>query len=108
MELREGPRAQLGMVPGAEPATEPATDSGTKSGVQAGKARRALARAESGMSLSVREVADLLASRGADLERLMELASRLRELGHGDRVTYSRKVFVPLTMLCRDRCHYCT
>ena len=26
----------------------------------------------------------------------------------GDTITYSRKVFVPLTMLCRDRCHYCT
>jgi FO synthase len=38
----------------------------------------------------------------------MALASRLRDLGHGDVVTYSRKVFVPLTMLCRDHCHYCT
>jgi FO synthase len=38
----------------------------------------------------------------------MRSASRLRELGHGDVVTYSRKVFVPLTMLCRDHCHYCT
>src|SRR5437762_4275303 len=70
--------------------------------------RRALARAGSGKSLSAGEVTDLLSSRGDDLERLMGLASRLRELGHGDRVTYSRKVFVPLTMLCRDRCHYCT
>ena len=38
----------------------------------------------------------------------MALASHLRELGHGGAVTYSRKVFVPLTMLCRDHCHYCT
>ncbi len=37
-----------------------------------------------------------------------DLASRLRELGHGTTVTYSRKVFLPLTMLCRDHCHYCT
>ncbi len=81
---------------------------GTQSGSASRTVRRALARAESGKTLSVREVADLLASRGDDLERLMQLASRLRELGHGDRVTYSRKVFVPLTMLCRDRCHYCT
>src|SRR4051794_40023613 len=104
MELREGPRAELGTVPGTKSGTEP----GTTSGMQPGKLRRALARAESGKSLSVREVAELLASRGADLERLMEVASRLRELGHSDRITYSRKVFVPLTMLCRDRCHYCT
>ncbi len=38
----------------------------------------------------------------------MAVASRLRDLGHGSTVTYSRKVFIPLTMLCRDHCHYCT
>jgi FO synthase len=90
MELREAPRTE------AESRTEART------------IRRALARAEAGKALSVAEVADLLSSRGDDLERLMQLASRLRELGHGTRVTYSRKVFVPLTMLCRDHCHYCT
>ncbi|MEX0988749.1 MAG: bifunctional FO biosynthesis protein CofGH [Actinomycetota bacterium] len=70
--------------------------------------RRALARAEAGRSLSPPEVQALIEARGAGLERLLQLASRLRELGHGTTVTYSRKVFVPLTMLCRDRCHYCT
>ena len=35
-------------------------------------------------------------------------ACRLRELGHGTRVTYSPKVFIPLTKLCRDVCGYCT
>jgi FO synthase len=70
--------------------------------------RRALARAEQGKSLSLDEVTTLLAARDEDLERLMVVASKLRELGHGGVVTYSRKVFVPLTMLCRDRCHYCT
>jgi len=70
--------------------------------------RRALARAESGKALSAPELEALLAARGQDLERLMAVAARLRELGHGRAVTYSRKVFVPLTMLCRDRCHYCT
>src|SRR5437868_1415946 len=39
---------------------------------------------------------------------LVDEAGRLRDLGHGNRVTYSPKVFVPLTMLCRDRCGYCT
>jgi len=35
-------------------------------------------------------------------------ARRLAREGHGDRVSYSRKVFIPLTRLCRDVCHYCT
>ncbi|MEX0664860.1 MAG: 5-amino-6-(D-ribitylamino)uracil--L-tyrosine 4-hydroxyphenyl transferase CofH [Acidimicrobiia bacterium] len=35
-------------------------------------------------------------------------AARLRDAGHGDRITFSPKVFIPLTMLCRDRCGYCT
>jgi FO synthase len=70
--------------------------------------RRALARAEQGKSLSLDEATTLLAARGEDLARLLDVASRLRELGHGRVVTYSRKVFIPLTMLCRDRCHYCT
>src|SRR3954471_20078284 len=70
--------------------------------------RRALARAESGKTLTVAEVTALLSARGEGLDRLMEHARHLRELGHGSTVTYSRKVFVPLTMLCRDHCHYCT
>ena len=72
-----------------------------------GLVRRAVARAEAGKALSVDEVAALLAARGEELERLLAVARRLRRLGHGDVVTYSRKVFIPLTMLCRDRCHYC-
>jgi len=70
--------------------------------------RRALARAEQGKPLSLDETEALLLARGRDLDRLTSLAGRLRDLGHGDVVTYSRKVFIPLTMLCRDHCHYCT
>ena len=70
--------------------------------------RRALARAEQGKAVSVDEAAALMEARGRDLERLGSLAAHLRDLGTGDRITYSRKVFVPLTMLCRDHCHYCT
>jgi FO synthase len=70
--------------------------------------RRALARADHGKPLTLDEATALFAARGRDLERLLTIASRLRDLGHGDVVTYSRKVFVPLTMLCRDHCHYCT
>ncbi len=44
----------------------------------------------------------------APLDWLMAEASRLRDLGHGDRMSYSRKVFIPLTRLCRDVCRYCT
>jgi FO synthase len=47
-------------------------------------------------------------ARGTQLAELVSVASRLRELGHGTTVTYSRKVFIALTMLCRDHCHYCT
>ncbi len=39
---------------------------------------------------------------------LMLRAAGLRDAGHGDLVSYSRKVFIPLTRLCRDVCHYCT
>ncbi len=42
------------------------------------------------------------------LARLMEEAALLRDEGHGELVSYSRKVFIPLTHLCRDVCHYCT
>ena len=49
-----------------------------------------------------------MVARGDDLVRLQSVAAHLRDLGTGDRITYSRKVFIPLTMLCRDHCHYCT
>src|SRR3954464_7868507 len=42
------------------------------------------------------------------LEELCAEARRLRDVGHGSLVTFSPKVFVPLTKLCRDVCHYCT
>jgi FO synthase len=43
-----------------------------------------------------------------DLAALMEAAASRRDRAHGAIVSYSRKVFVPLTQLCRDACHYCT
>jgi FO synthase len=43
-----------------------------------------------------------------DTAALSELAGVLRDNGHHNVVTYSRKVFIPLTHLCRDVCHYCT
>ena len=44
----------------------------------------------------------------APLEPLMRAAEDLTVAGFGRNVTYSRKVFIPLTQLCRDVCHYCT
>ncbi|GAA4360100.1 7,8-didemethyl-8-hydroxy-5-deazariboflavin synthase CofG [Microbacterium rhizosphaerae] len=54
----------------------------------------------------------LLHARGDRLERLLVIASQTRDAGAAasgrpDVITYSRKVFIPLTTLCRDRCHYC-
>src|SRR5690606_19241787 len=53
--------------------------------------------------------ADAAALAGADdLPALTATAAMLRDRGHGRLVSYSRKVFIPLTHLCRDVCHYCT
>jgi FO synthase len=49
--------------------------------------------------------ADILDTPLADLTALARV---VRDGAHGRRVTYSPKVFIPLTMLCRDRCGYCT
>jgi 7,8-didemethyl-8-hydroxy-5-deazariboflavin synthase CofH subunit/7,8-didemethyl-8-hydroxy-5-deazariboflavin synthase CofG subunit len=49
--------------------------------------------------------ADLLST---SLDDLTALARVVRDGAHGRRVTYSPKVFIPLTMLCRDKCGYCT
>src|SRR4051795_3400695 len=42
------------------------------------------------------------------LDELMARARAIRDAHHGTRVTFSPKVFIPLTMLCRDKCGYCT
>ncbi|KJR08058.1 bifunctional FO biosynthesis protein CofGH [Gordonia sp. YC-JH1] len=75
--------------------------------------RRALRRARDGSVLNVDEAAVLLAARGADLDALCEAAGRVRDAGldadgRSGLISYSRKVFIPVTHLCRDRCHYCT
>lgn len=75
--------------------------------------RRALKRARDGLALDVAEAAVLLQARGADLEDLTASASRVRDAGleaagRAGVITYSKSVFIPLTRLCRDKCHYCT
>ncbi len=92
------------------PATPPTTPA---SGL-----RRVLRRARDGVALNVDEAAVAVTARGDELADLSASAARVREAGltsagrrgPGGRlpVTYSRKVFIPVTHLCRDTCHYCT
>ena len=83
--------------------------------VPAAAVRAALTGAERGERVDVADATALLAARGAELEALLDLATAARDAGAalrggdtGPVITYSRKVFIPLTTLCRDRCHYCT
>lgn len=80
--------------------------------------RRVLRRARDGVALNVDEAAVAMTARGDDLTDLCASAARVRDAGlrsagrfgpgGGLPVTYSRKVFIPVTHLCRDTCHYCT
>src|SRR6476619_1747853 len=80
--------------------------------------RRVLRRARDGVALNVDEAAIAMTARGDDLADLCASAARLRDAGltssarRGPNgrlpVSYSRKVFIPVTHLCRDTCHYCT
>ncbi|WP_381566617.1 bifunctional FO biosynthesis protein CofGH [Streptomyces eurythermus] len=75
--------------------------------------RRALKRARDGVALDIAEAAVLLQARGADLTDLAASAARVRDAGleaagRPGVITYSKSVFIPLTRLCRDKCHYCT
>ena len=75
--------------------------------------RRALRRASDAATLNIDEISVLLSARDEALTQLCEAAARVRdagliELGRPGVITYSPKVFIPLTRLCRDRCHYCT
>lgn len=72
----------------------------------------AVSRAEVAGATNVRDAEILLSARGNELDRLLAVASRLRDeglarSGRPGVITYSKKVFVPITKLCRDRCHYC-
>lgn len=92
--------------------------SGTKAGPTSAALRRVLRRARDGVALNVDEAALALTARGDDLADLCASATRVRDaglesegrLGASGRlpISYSRKVFIPVTHLCRDTCHYCT
>src|SRR5580693_2913514 len=88
-------------------------DQGGNSGVSEAAMRRALARARDGKPLDQTEAVVLLHARGGDLRALLGYARRTRDAGleaagRPGIMTYSKKVFIPLTRLCRDRCAYCT
>ncbi|AZS72409.1 7,8-didemethyl-8-hydroxy-5-deazariboflavin synthase [Streptomyces lydicus] len=99
-----------------------ASDQGTDRETHAGPAadrptanamRRALKRARDGVALDAGEAAVLLQARGEDLRDLCASAARVRDAGleaagRPGVITYSKGVFIPLTRLCRDKCHYCT
>lgn len=68
--------------------------------------RGVLARIERGERPDHGEALGL--AKSTNLEWLMSEAAKLRVEGFGHTLTYSRKVFIPLTQLCRDVCHYCT
>ncbi|MFI0771591.1 bifunctional FO biosynthesis protein CofGH [Streptomyces sp. NPDC021218] len=75
--------------------------------------RRALKRARDGVALDVAEAAVLLQARDENLVDLAASAARVRDAGleaagRPGVITYSKSVFIPLTRLCRDTCHYCT
>ncbi len=70
------------------------------------KADAILSLAEEGGGIS-RDDAILLMER-CDLSSLLQAASSIRDQFHGRTVSYSKKVFIPLTRLCRDYCGYCT
>jgi FO synthase len=68
----------------------------------------ALERASAGRPLDRAAGVALMEAAEADLPALVAAAGGLRDRGKGRTVTYSRKVFLPLTNLCRDDCGYCT
>jgi 7,8-didemethyl-8-hydroxy-5-deazariboflavin synthase CofG subunit len=63
---------------------------------------------EAPAALSREQAYRLIRAEGSELVRLLLAASELRDRHKGRLVTYSRKVFIPLTNLCRDKCGYCT
>ncbi len=69
---------------------------------------RALTKALKGQSLTKEEAYGLARAEGSELTALMLAGGLVRDHWKGRTITYSRKVFIPLTNLCRDTCGYCT
>src|SRR6516164_5879749 len=95
------------------PAARPPGRSPEPSAPPVSAIRRGLARARDGKTLDPGEAATLMHARGEQLATLLAHAGRVRDAGLAAAgrpgvITYSKKVFIPLTRLCRDRCGYCT
>ena len=95
------------------PGISASASSSPSPGRSAAARRLVLRRARDGATLNVDEAATLLQARGTDLTDLCSSAAKVRDAGllaagRPNTVTYSRKVFIPLTRLCQDKCHYCT
>ena len=108
----ESGRPTMLPMPGV-PAPAPSGASAQEVAPSASAMRRVLRRARDGATLNVDEATTLLQARGDDLADLCSSAAKVRDAGllaagRPKAVTYSRKVFIPLTRLCRDKCHYCT
>ncbi|MGH7879945.1 MAG: radical SAM protein, partial [Candidatus Binataceae bacterium] len=73
-----------------------------------GAIRDILDRALAGARLDEADAIALIECPGDALPDVMAAAGELRDRGKGCEVSYSRKVFLPVTNLCRDRCSYCT
>ncbi len=58
--------------------------------------------------ISGAEALNFIDLHGDGMRDMLESAAQMRDAGHGNCISYSRNVFVPLTKLCRDVCHYCT
>ncbi len=114
MPLKDGPPG--GQEPTALPS--PVVPPAVPVKASASALRRVLRRARDGVALNVDEAAIAMTARGEDLADLCASAARVRDAGlqaagrrgpdGGLPITYSRKVFIPVTHLCRDNCHYCT
>src|SRR5574337_1003243 len=115
MTSPEGIQALMQGSPTAEPTAPMSADPGllerlyrqpapeeTSAAIQA-----AFEEARAGQPITHQQAALLLHAEGCHLQRLLELASAIRDRGKGRTVTFSKKVFIPLTRLCRDRCGYC-
>jgi FO synthase len=69
---------------------------------------RILAKSVTGEPLSAEDGYRVLESADTDFDAILQAAGALRDRCKGRVVTYSRKIFLPVTNLCRDRCSYCT
>ena len=77
-------------------------------GLALGSLDAALDHAAEGRTPTAAEAEALLDTPAARIPELLAAASRVRDRGRGRHITFSAKVFVPLTTLCRDYCGYCT